>query len=225
MWGAPRRPRLATLLRARGCPRDRHLRPERAPRAAPARPAHPRPDLEPVRPLRQLLQRRRRRAHRRRPRARRRGPAAQHPRRPVHASRQTTLDVTAVTTPLLATHSDARRLRDVPRNLSDEELACIASTGGVVGVMFHAPFVADGPVDLARVADQVDALVAAAGIAHVGLGSDFDGDIQVPTGLADARQLPALWAELARRGYDEAALTALRGGNFRRALAAAQATR
>lgn len=139
-----------------------------------------------------------------------------------HASRQTTLDTCAVTrAPLVASHSNARARRDVPRNLSADELRCIAASGGVIGVMFHAPFVAEGAVDVARVADQVEALIAEAGIDHVGLGSDWDGDIQVPTGLESARGLPDLWAELRRRGHDEAALAKLRGGNFRRAWVAA----
>jgi microsomal dipeptidase-like Zn-dependent dipeptidase len=104
----------------------------------------------------------------------------------------------------------------VPRNLADDELRCIADSGGIVGVFFHAPFVADGAVGVGSVADQLDALVKVAGIEHVGLGSDFDGDIQAPAGLQSARDLPALWAELARRGWDEASIAAVRGGNFQR---------
>jgi membrane dipeptidase len=135
-----------------------------------------------------------------------------------HASRQATLDACAVTrAPLIASHSNARSVRDVPRNLSPEEIRCIAGSGGVIGVMFHAPFVADGEVDVARVADQVEALVAVAGIDHVAVGSDWDGDIQVPAGLESARGLPALWAALGERGLGDEAIAKIRGANFRRA--------
>ncbi|MEQ1567551.1 MAG: membrane dipeptidase, partial [Myxococcota bacterium] len=140
-----------------------------------------------------------------------------------HASRQTTLDVCAVSAaPLVASHSGAAAVHDVPRNLSDAEIACIAATGGIIGVNFHAPFVAGGPVGVAEVADQVDALVRLAGVAHVGIGSDFDGDITTPVGLGRADQLPALWAELERRGYDADAIAAVRGDNFRRVWTAVQ---
>jgi membrane dipeptidase len=134
-----------------------------------------------------------------------------------HASRQTTLEVCAVAkSPLVASHSNAKSAHDHPRNLSAEELACIAQSGGIVGVMFHGPFVAEGEVGLERVADQVDALVQAVGIDHVGLGSDYDGDIQVPAGLEDAGKLQMLWGELRERGYTEEQLQKLRGDNFRR---------
>jgi membrane dipeptidase len=134
-----------------------------------------------------------------------------------HASRPTTLEVCAVSkAPLIASHSGALSKKDVPRNLTDEEIRCIAGTGGMIGVNFHADFVSDPPVGIAQVADQVDALVKVAGIDHVGIGSDWDGDIHVPDGLENARTLPALWTALTTRGYDDAALARIRGGNFRR---------
>lgn len=141
-----------------------------------------------------------------------------------HASRQATLDACAITeAPLVASHSGAASVLDVPRNLSDEEIRCIAASGGVVGVNFHADFVARSPVGIAQVADQVDALVRTAGIDHVAVGSDWDGDIHVPSGLESAAKLPDLWTELRRRGYDDGQIAAIRGGNFRRAWTAALA--
>lgn len=139
-----------------------------------------------------------------------------------HASRQTVLDACAISrAPLVASHSNARAARDVPRNLGDDEVRCIAATGGVVGAMFHAPFVAHGAAGVAQVADQIDALVRLAGVEHVAIGSDWDGDITAAAGLASARDLPALWAELAARGYPAPAIAGIRGGNFRRAWRAA----
>ena len=44
-------------------------------------------------------------------------------------------------TPVIASHSDARALIDNSRNLSDEELALIARTGGVVGATPFSPYV------------------------------------------------------------------------------------
>ena len=51
----------------------------------------------------------------------------------------------------------------------------------------------------------------------MGLGSDFDGYIQKPAGLADAGDLGALWAELGSRGWTAEQLAGLRGENFMRA--------
>lgn len=58
--------------------------------------------------------------------------------------------------------------------------------------------------DVEKVADHIDAVVEAAGINHVGLGSDYDGvGDSLPTGLKDVSQYPNLIAELLKRGYSE----------------------
>jgi membrane dipeptidase len=107
--------------------------------------------------------------------------------------------------PIVATHSNARALCNAPRNLTDEQLRAIGRTGGVAGLNFHAPFVvtrATGP-DKAKLADvvaQFEHMVKVAGIDHVAIGSDFDGGIQPAEGLEDASRMPALAAELRRRG-------------------------
>jgi membrane dipeptidase len=76
---------------------------------------------------------------------------------------------------------------------------------------------------LAQVADHVEHIRAVAGIAHVGLGGDFDGTPDVTAGLEDVSAYPALFAELLRRGWTEPDCAALAGGNLLRALRAAEA--
>jgi membrane dipeptidase len=74
------------------------------------------------------------------------------------------------------------------------------------------------PATLAQVADHVEHVRRVAGVEHVGIGGDFDGVGEVPVGLDDVSTYPALFAELARRGWNEAALRALAGGNVLRVL-------
>ena len=76
---------------------------------------------------------------------------------------------------------------------------------------------------LAQVADHVEHIRAVAGLAHVGLGGDFDGTPDVTEGLEDVSAYPALFAELFRRGWTEPDCAALAGGNLLRALRAAEA--
>ncbi len=71
---------------------------------------------------------------------------------------------------------------------------------------------------LAQVADHVEHVRAVAGVAHVGLGGDFDGTPDVTEGLEDVSAYPALFAELLARGWTEADCAALAGGNVLRAL-------
>ena len=69
---------------------------------------------------------------------------------------------------------------------------------------------------LSQVADHIEHLRAAAGVDHVGIGSDFDGIETVPIGLEDVSKFPDLLAELARRGWSDDDLAKLAGRNFLR---------
>jgi membrane dipeptidase len=69
------------------------------------------------------------------------------------------------------------------------------------------------------VADHVEHLRAVAGIDHVGLGGDYDGTDSLPLGLADVSGYPALFAELAGRGWSPDDLGKLANGNILRVIA------
>ncbi|MBM7404692.1 MULTISPECIES: dipeptidase [Sphingomonas] len=77
-------------------------------------------------------------------------------------------------------------------------------------------------VTLAQVADHIDHVARVAGVDHVGLGSDFDGvGDTLPDGLEDVATYPALLAELMRRGWSDADIAKLAGGNVLRVMEAA----
>ena len=78
------------------------------------------------------------------------------------------------------------------------------------------------PVTIADVADHI-VHSQVAGVDHVGLGSDFDGINEVPTGLEDVSTYPALLAELMRRGWSDADLAKVAGGNVLRVMAQVEA--
>jgi membrane dipeptidase len=67
------------------------------------------------------------------------------------------------------------------------------------------------------VADHIDHIVKVAGVDHAGIGSDFDGISQSPVGLEDVSCYPRLTDELLRRGYSEADVHKILGGNVLRA--------
>jgi membrane dipeptidase len=69
-----------------------------------------------------------------------------------------------------------------------------------------------------QVADHIDHVREVAGVAHVGIGADFDGTPVLPHGLQDVSRYPALFHELQRRRWSEADLKALAGANVLRAL-------
>ncbi len=158
-----------------------------------------------------------------------------------HASDATFWDVIEVArAPVIASHSSARALAPHPRNLADDMIRAIGSSGGVVMVSF-LPLHIDpektpasllsgwhwfthprgGETPLALVVDHIDQVVRVAGIEHVGLGSDFDNTPFAPEGLRDVGDYPNLTEELLRRGYSEADVRKILGGNALRVLAEA----
>jgi len=78
-------------------------------------------------------------------------------------------------------------------------------------------------VTLAEVADHIDHIAKVAGIDHVGIGSDYDGvDNSLPEGLESVADYPALLAEMLRRGWSDAAVAGLAGGNLLRVMEQAE---
>ena len=74
------------------------------------------------------------------------------------------------------------------------------------------------PVTVSQVVDHIDHIVQLIGIDHVGIGSDFDGVQAVPADLKSVADLPNLTKELLRRGYTEADIDKILGGNMLRVM-------
>lgn len=144
-----------------------------------------------------------------------------------HVSDATFDDVLDVASrPVIASHSNARALYDHPRNLTDRQLRAIAAGGGVACANFYPLFLdpefAAGRrsrMPLSVLVDHLDHMASVAGIAHVGLGSDFDGISAVPEGLEDISCMPRIAEALLDRGFGEDDVRAVIGGNVLRVMA------
>lgn len=73
-----------------------------------------------------------------------------------------------------------------------------------------------------RVADHFDHIREVAGVEHIGIGADFDGNELWPEGLSDVSTYPTLFAELVRRGWTAAELKLVAGENLLRVMARAE---
>jgi membrane dipeptidase len=163
-----------------------------------------------------------------------------------HCGDRTTLDAIELSAkPIAITHSNCRALLPHPRLKTDEAIRKLAARGGVMGITGVRMFVRDRePTTIEHLVDHVDHVVELVGIEHVGIGSDADlhGYDDLPR--EQQRQLKALYKAsygfrdridiegfdhprkvfdlteaLIRRGYTDAHIRAILGGNFRRLLA------
>ena len=178
-----------------------------------------------------------------------------------HVSDDTMDDALRVSkSPVIFSHSSARAICNVPRNVPDSILKRLPQNGGVVMVTFVAGFIdpevakvqvpaiaeagrlsaGKSPEEaekiteeifsklkmpktsIGKVADHIEHIRKVAGVKHIGLGGDFDGNDAWPVGLEDVSKYPYLFAELIRRGWSDEELTLLAGENVLRALAKAE---
>lgn len=81
--------------------------------------------------------------------------------------------------PFLASHSNARSVCNVPRNLSDDMLRILANRGGLTGLCLHEPFLAPSPGSAKDISEalalHVKHILSVAGSEVLALGTDFDG--------------------------------------------------
>jgi membrane dipeptidase len=127
--------------------------------------------------------------------------------------------------PVIASHSCCAALCDHPRNLDDDQLRALAAAGGVVGITFVPSFVDPEWRDshwpavpsLEKLLDHVCHAAEVAGVAHVGIGSDYDGGGTV---LRDVTEYPRITEGLLRRGFSEADVRLILGENHLRLLRA-----
>ena len=164
-----------------------------------------------------------------------------------HSGDRTTLDAIELSPkPIAITHSNCRALNNHPRLKTDEAIKKLAAKGGVMGITGVRMFVKDKePTTIEDIVDHIDHVVKLVGIEHVGIGSDSDlmGYDHMPKdqyeklkagykssyafrdkidtdGFDHPRKNYDLAATLLKRGYSEANIQAVLGGNFRRLLGA-----
>lgn len=169
-----------------------------------------------------------------------------------HSSAQTALDACAVSRgPVIASHACARALHPYDKNLSDDVLRALASTGGVVGVSSMPVFLgSDMPLTIAAYLDHIDYIADVAGWRHVAIGTVWPMQMSHWTldtvmggffraqgwgaehgldameqfrllGFEDYRDFPNITRGLVARGYSDEQVGGILGGNVLRAFEAA----
>ncbi len=112
--------------------------------------------------------------------------------------------------PVLVTHTGVKGTCDNPRNLSDAQLRRIADNGGLVGIGLFTQAVCGQ--DATATAQAIRYAADLIGVAHVALGSDFDGSVTTPF---DVTGLPLITEALMKEGFSESEIAKIMGGNVR----------
>jgi membrane dipeptidase len=125
--------------------------------------------------------------------------------------------------PLCSTHSNARELCDIERNLIDEQAQELTRRGGVIGLNLLAPLCVKGwrpgdPQPPIAAATQHTAYFAyLLGEEHVGIGSDLDGGLtpdNTPAGIETVADLYKLGLDLNVRKWSPDAVAGFNGRNW-----------
>ena len=144
--------------------------------------------------------------------------------------------IDASPTPVIFSHSNPRALRDHPRNIPDDLIRACAARGGVVGINGIGLFLGDNDSSSPTLARHVQYVADLVGVEHVGLGLDYtfdqeEVDVYVRSNpqtfpphlgygagmrMVEPEQLPELADLLLARGFSDADLGAVLGGNWMR---------
>jgi len=121
-----------------------------------------------------------------------------------HISDEGFWDIMNITqAPVLATHSNSRKLCNVGRNLTDEMFLAVCGTGGVVGMNLYAEFLGPDP-DVDTFCDHIFHFLELDPTGkHISLGGDLDGCEALPRGFSDIRDYPKVAQRLLARGLEE----------------------
>ncbi len=98
----------------------------------------------------------------------------------------------------IASHSNARRLCEHPRNLYDDQIQALVEKKGYIGLVFCPTFVTsnEGLSTIQDVLNHLDYMCSLGAEQYIGFGSDFDGITEKVVGLNDSGEYQNLVNEL-----------------------------
>lgn len=126
---------------------------------------------------------------------------------------------------VVSTHTNARAIVPTERQLSDRQIRLIGERDGIVGAVLANFFLLPGyvrgrkeSVPVSQLVAHIDHVCQVIGDArHAGIGSDLDGGFgmrDIPDPMDSIADLPMIAGGLREKGYSEADIAAIMGGNW-----------
>ena len=137
-----------------------------------------------------------------------------------HLNDQSFEDVMAITKkPVVASHSNSRKICSNPRNLTDAQFETIKKTGGLVGINLYPRFLNESSkASIDDIIRHIEHFLSLGGENHLGLGADFDGIETTPQGIAGIEDIHKLFDRMLRLGFSESLIKKLSYTNMERIL-------
>lgn len=129
--------------------------------------------------------------------------------------------------PIIASHSNAKKLCNNVRNLNDEQLKAIRDLNGVVGLNSYKSFIDEDKKkqNIERAIDHIKYMVDKIGIEHVGLGFDYNEYLEIDNfnsdspfieGLENSSKSYGIILKLKEAGFNEEEINKIAYENFQR---------
>jgi len=127
---------------------------------------------------------------------------------------------------VVASHSNARALCNVPRNLTDRQIDEIGRRGGVIGINAYPEFIHESDASVDKFIDHMVYIAHRIGVQHVGLGFDFIDFLPMESvgwnrsdvGLRSAQDVPLLVQRMHERGFADSEIQGVTHKNALRIL-------
>lgn len=156
-----------------------------------------------------------------------------------HSGRKTSLQAIELSTqPVIFSHSNVNAIHPHVRNLTDEQIKAVAQSGGFIGINGNGPLLGDPNASISKYVDHMDYIIQLVGDDYVGLGTDlvyfreifgefmaknsvvYPGNYGVKSidqwQSVQPQHLVLIVDELLARGYQEATIRKILGGNYLR---------
>lgn len=127
------------------------------------------------------------------------------------------LDVTSK--PIIASHSNAKKICYHRRNLHDEQIIALSKNGGLMGINFYPPFLTkEKEASLLDITKHIEHIAGLVGCLHIGIGADFDGIETTPTDVRGVQDIDKLINILLKMNYSQEDVENIMGLNFLRVI-------
>jgi len=130
------------------------------------------------------------------------------------------LNIVPKNIPVVVTHTGIKPVRNLWRNIDDEQIKAIAYRNGTIGIVYSPLYLSKTSItcSVEKIIDHIEYVINLVGDDFVSLGSDYDGLITLPFELKDITYQPILVQKMLNRKWSRERIRKILGLNFLRVI-------